>query len=183
MPCRLNARHPLPPIMALEKSPPKSTSALAGASLDIRSSNATTSPSSAASPDRPCQQQHHQQRPQPPSRCLTYSVRGNESWISPRDMDHLKHLTDALEQPEDTTTTARNGDGPRYTLPRGCRLGKMVGEGAANAVFEFQLPDGSHLYHQKTRMLPPPSTHMSSARMYLTVCRSLVEGRQEACGR
>lgn len=155
MPCRLNARHPLPPIMALEKSPPKSTSALAGASLDIRSSNAATAASSPSSdsPDRPRQQQ--QQRPPPPSRCLTYSVRGNESWISPRDMDHLKHLTDSLELPPEDTTAPRNGDGPRYTLPRGCKLGDMVGEGAANAVFEFQLPDGTHLYHQKTRMLPP----------------------------
>lgn len=68
-------------------------------------------------------------------------------------MDHLKHLTDAPEQPEEPPS--RNSNGPRYTLPKGCKLGGMVGEGAANAVFEFQLPDGSHLYHQKTRTLPP----------------------------
>jgi hypothetical protein len=29
----------------------------------------------------------------------------------------------------------------------------MVGEGAANAVFEFTLPDGSYLKHQNTRLL------------------------------
>lgn len=38
-------------------------------------------------------------------------------------------------------------------LPRGCKITKMVGEGAANAVFEFTLPDGRYFKHQKTRML------------------------------
>lgn len=72
-------------------------------------------------------------------------------------MDHLKHQTDTPEQPEETSS--RNGGSPRYTLPKGCKLGTMVGEGAANAVFEFQLPDGSYLYHQKTRTLPPAGSH------------------------
>lgn len=164
--------------MALEKSPPKSTSALTGATLDIRSA----SPPSSSPPDHPRHHQasHSHNRPQAPTRCLTYSVRGNESWISPRDMDHLKHLLDAPDQqpPQDTsaaaaaaaTGTDRNGNGPRYTLPKGCKLGSMVGEGAANAVFEFQLPDGTHLCHQNTRTSVPhvatrsPPTSLACAR-------------------
>jgi len=64
-------------------------------------------------------------------------------------MAHHKHLTNAV--PEQPDPAEKIGEGPRFTLPKGCKLGGMVGEGAANAVFEFQLPDGGHLYHQKTR--------------------------------
>lgn len=159
---------PLPPIMALEKSPPRTPSALAGASLDIRSSNAASSSSS----------QGHSR--QPPARCSTYSVRGSESWVAPRDMAHHKHLTNAV--PEQPDPADRNGDGPRFTLPRGCKLGAMVGEGAANAVFEFQLPDGGYLHHQKTRT-SPPSSCLTPTRISwnLTRCRAVTSDCKAAC--
>lgn len=45
---------------------------------------------------------------------------------------------------------------PKKQLPAGCKIIKMVGEGAANAVFEFTLPNGRYLKHNNTRALPTP---------------------------
>lgn len=73
-------------------------------------------------------------------------------------MDHLRQLSE-VHHP-----APQNGDpygkGVRL-LPPGCKVGRLVGEGAANAVFELVLPDGSYLYHQTSRSL----THLSLADM------------------
>ena len=120
--------------MGSGKSTPRSTSsAMTGASLDIRS----------PVPSLPAVQRHV------PSRCSLYAISGPgpEPWISRQDTENSTRLTDAND-------LARNGDKSDKivrSLPKGCKLGNMVGEGAANAVFEFQLPDGSHLYHENTR--------------------------------
>ena len=127
--------------MAWEKSPPRlvsPASAPNGAALDARSPVSSLS----GDPRRA------------PSRCSVYAVKGGEPWISHQDMDHLKQLQ--LVGGHDLTKNGDQRDRSFKHLPKGCKLGKLVGEGAANAVFEFQLPDGSHLYHQNTRTLPPP---------------------------
>lgn len=79
-----------------------------------------------------------------------YVVNGRESWISPRDMGYLRQLGSSTS-PGKTNGHAQQGSKPplRFkTLPAGYRLGRFVGEGAANAVFEVQLADGTCLRHE-----------------------------------
>lgn len=104
-----------------------------------------------------------------PSKCSLYAAYGSEPWISPQDMERLKHLSEGL----DVTRSPPLCDQSLKTLPKGCKLGEMVGEGAANAVFEFQLPDGGYLYHQNTRTFPWSSLYPTSlpARRHVSASR------------
>ncbi|KAF4121334.1 inositol-pentakisphosphate 2-kinase [Geosmithia morbida] len=87
-----------------------------------------------------------------------YTVSGHESWISRRDMDYLKQLAnkagaDPSQQHHSDCRIARSGDGNNTcikikALPRSYKLGELVGEGAANAVFELKLPDGEYFRHE-----------------------------------
>jgi hypothetical protein len=61
---------------------------------------------------------------------------GDDSWISPADLDRLRDI--ARYEPQDP---AVNGHGIK-SLPDGTIPTRLVGEGAANAVFEFRVPEG-----------------------------------------
>ncbi|CAI6088817.1 unnamed protein product [Clonostachys chloroleuca] len=106
--------------------------------------------------------------------CSIYSVCGDEAWISQEDMDHLRQLSE-VHHP-----APQNGDpygkGVRL-LPPGCKVGRLVGEGAANAVFELVLPDGSYLYHQTSRSLTYLSlADMRCAGLLLRVAKAPIDG-------
>ncbi|KAK0389379.1 hypothetical protein NLU13_2954 [Sarocladium strictum] len=60
----------------------------------------------------------------------------DDSWISPQDLERLKDIS--RYEPRDT---AVDGQGI-LTLPPGTLPTRLVGEGAANAVFEFSVPQG-----------------------------------------
>lgn len=121
--------------------------------------------------------------------CPVYSVRGDEPWITSDDMGLLKALI------QRHSLTRHNGDTSDMevkSLPPGCKLGKMVGEGAANAVFEVHLPDGSQLTHQNTRMFTPFYSgclvfqviiRPECKALMVQTNRPLTATRQEPCGR
>ncbi|KAG9253308.1 inositol-pentakisphosphate 2-kinase-domain-containing protein [Emericellopsis atlantica] len=112
--------------MTLGQSPPKlsSPSAFAGVTLDIRSPSLGFPAST-----RDCNRPRQPGPVPPPSTSAAFSASSNASWAT------------------------RQGGVAFKSLPKGCTLGKMVGEGAANAVFEFCLPDGSFLTHEGIRLL------------------------------
>jgi inositol-pentakisphosphate 2-kinase len=82
-----------------------------------------------------------------------------------RQLQQLQQQQQQQRQPsrQHQHSASRNSNGPqpngaqdpepRKVLSAGCKIVKMVGEGAANAVFEFTLPSGGHLHHQDTRLL------------------------------
>lgn len=70
-----------------------------------------------------------------------------DSWIPARDIERLEDIQ--RYEPEDP---AVNGYGIK-SLPKGTKPTRLVGEGAANAVFEFSVPDGhpsENLFQRKT---------------------------------
>lgn len=79
----------------------------------------------------------------------SYTIQGNEPWISRPDMGRLRQLAE-MQDPTDPSASRAHSV---KALPSGCKLVGLVGEGAANAVFEFQLPDGGYLYHGNTSKL------------------------------
>lgn len=75
--------------------------------------------------------------------------------LPPQPQPQPRQLPDARE-PNGSQPLEAKYTQPTEQLPAGCKIIKMVGEGAANAVFEFTLPDGSYLKHDNTRALPTP---------------------------
>lgn len=118
------------------------------------------------------QQQLQLQQPQLLPVARSPTTRGDDSPLSAlslslsltrRDMDQLRQQQQQHQQQQLQQADARDSNGPRDAhhprpkklLPAGCKIVKMVGEGAANAVFEFTLPNGGYLKHQNTRNYPP----------------------------
>lgn len=63
------------------------------------------------------------------------------SWVAPKDMVTLKEMNTEPSRLSHEMLYHQN----IKTLPRGTKPVRFVGEGAANAVFEFQVPEGSGL--------------------------------------
>jgi hypothetical protein len=89
----------------------------------------------------------------------SYSITGDEPWISAEQLQDLRYL---LGQQDPSNTMDEKHKLPTFRkLPAGCKLGVLVGEGAANVVFEFFLPDGSFMRHRNSRKIFLPRLYPS----------------------